>query len=209
MSPGAPIDGAFLALATENGGETWTPVQKGVLPAPEPGEAFFAASNSSLAIYGRAQVWLGSGGGPESRVFRSSDAGKSFQAFTAPVTAGSSTRGIFGLAFRAPGEGIAVGGDYKQMDFRDGIAAATHDGGRTWIQLGAGGPSGFREAVAFVPGKTAVLAVGPGGSDESLDNGRTWRPFPLDGCHAVAFAPDGSCGWAAGNRGKIVKLTIK
>lgn len=94
-------------------------------------------------------------------------------------------------------------------EFRDGIAAATRDGGRTWLPLAAAGPTGFREGVAFVPGRTAVLAVGPGGSDESLDNGRTWRPFALDGCHVVAFAPDGTCGWAAGNKGKIVKLTIK
>ena len=125
------------------------------------------------------------------------------------MTAASSTRGIFGLAFRTPREGIAVGGDYKQMDFRDGISAVTHDGGRTWLPLGAAGPSGFREGVAFVPGRTAVLAVGPGGSDESLDNGRTWRPFALDGCHVVAFAPDGSCGWAAGNKGKLIRLALK
>jgi amidase len=206
---GDPIDAAFLALATEDGGETWTPLAKGILPAPEAGEAFFAASNGSLAVQGRTLTWLGSGGGPASRVLRSSDAGKTFQAVPAPVTAGSSTRGIFGVAFRTPLEGIAVGGDYKQMDFRDGIAAATHDGGRTWIPLAAAGPSGFRESAAFVPGRTAVLAVGPGGSDESIDNGRTWRPFALDGCHVVAFAPDGTCGWAAGNKGKIVKLTIE
>jgi amidase len=209
LAVGDPIDGEFLALGTEDGGATWAPLPKDALPAPEPGEAFFAASNSSLAVYGRTLVWLGSGGGPASRVFRSSDAGKTFHPFTAPVTAGSSVRGIFGLAFRTPLEGIAVGGDYKMMEFREGIAAATHDGGRTWLPLGTAGPSGFREGVAFVPGKTAVMAVGPGGSDESLDNGRTWRPFALDGCHVVAFAPDGTRGWAAGNRGKIVALTIR
>lgn len=206
---GDPIGGTFLALATEDGGETWKPLPDNVLPAPGEGEAFFAASNGSLAVQGRTLAWLGSGGGPAARVFRSADAGRTFQAFPAPVTAGASTRGIFGLAFRTPREGIAIGGDYREMDFRDGIAAVTHDGGRTWLPLGADGPSGFREAVAFVPGRTDVLAVGPGGSDESLDNGRTWRPFPLDGCHVVAFAPDGTCGWAAGNKGKIVHLLIK
>jgi len=206
---GDPIGGTFLALATEDGGETWTPLPAKVLPAPEEGEAFFAASNGSLAVQGRTLAWLGSGGGPAARVFRSADAGRTFQTAATPLTAAKSTRGIFGLAFRTPREGLAVGGDYREMDFRDGIAAVTHDGGRTWLPVGAAGPSGFRESVAFVPGRTAVLAVGPGGSDESLDNGRTWRPFPLDGCHVVAIAPDGTCGWAAGNKGKIVRLTIK
>lgn len=209
LAVGDPIGGAFLGLATEDGGETWTPLPANVLPAPEEGEAFFAASNGSLAVQGRTLLWLGSGGGPAARVFRSADSGKTFQTVAAPVSAAKSTRGIFGLGFRTPHEGIAVGGDYREMDFRDGIAAATHDGGRTWLPLGADGPSGFRESVAFIPGRTAVLAVGPGGGDESLDNGRTWHPFFLDGCHVIAFAPDGTCGWAAGNKGKIIRLTIK
>jgi len=110
-----------------------------------------------LAVYGRTLVWLGSGGGPAARVFASLNAGRPFRAIPSPVTAGTSTRGIFGLAFRTPREG---------------------------------------------------LAVGPGGSDESFDNGRTWRPFSLDGCHVVTFAPDGKFGWAAGNKGKIVRIAV-
>jgi|GEM_PF-28308 len=206
LAVGDPIDGAFLTLATEDGGETWDPLPKDSLPAPLPGEAFFAASNGSLAVQGRMLVWLGSGGGPGARVFASLNAGRSFHPVPAPVTAGASTRGIFGLAFRTPREGLAVGGDYREMEFRNGIAAATHDGGDTWQRLE--GLSGFREGVAFVPHRPWVLTVGPGGSDESLDNGRTWRPYALEGCHVVAFAPDGTCGWAAGNKGKIVRITF-
>jgi len=209
LAVGDPIDGAFLSLATEDGGETWQPLPKDSLPAPLTGEAFFAASNGSLAVHGRTLVWLGSGGGPAARVFASLDSGRSFRPVPSPVTAGTSTRGIFGLAFRTPREGLAVGGDYREMDFRDGIAAATHDGGETWQPLGPAGLSGFREGVAFVPNRPWVLAVGPAGSDESLDNGRTWRPFALDGCHVVAFAPDGTRGWAAGNKGKIVRIAVK
>jgi amidase len=209
LAVGDPIDGRLLGLATEDGGESWTPLPDGALPPPAAGEAFFAASNSSLATCGRTQVWLGSGGGPVARVFASDDEGRTFRIAEAPVTAGKSTRGIFGLAFRSPREGLAVGGDYREMEFRDGIGAATHDGGRTWLPLGPPGLSGFREGVAFVPNRTWVLAIGPGGADESLDNGRSWRPFALDGCHAVAFAPDGTAGWAAGNKGRIVRLMIR
>ena len=73
------------------------------------------------------------------------------------------------------------------------MAALTED-------YGLSGGRGLR------PHRPWVLAVGPGGSDESLDNGRTWRPFALDGCHVVAFAPDSKFGWAAGNKGKIVRI---
>ena len=207
IAVGDPIDGAFLALATEDGGETWQPLPKDGLPAPLAGEAFFAASNGALSVQGRMLVWLGSGGGPAARIFAGLDGGKSYHPSTAPVAASTSTRGIFGIAFRTPREGLAVGGDYREMDFQEGIAAATHDGGETWQSMT--GLSGFREGVAFVPNRPWVFAVGPGGSDESLDNGRTWRPFTLDGCHVVAFAPDGRFGWAAGNKGKIVRIAVK
>ena len=96
LAVGDPIDGAFLALATEDGGETWTALPRTTWPAPCRAEAFFAAGNGSLAVQGRTLVWLGSGGGPAARVFASLDAGRSFRHVPAPVTAGASTRGIFG-----------------------------------------------------------------------------------------------------------------
>ena len=39
LAVGDPIDGAFLALATEDGGETWTPAAKGSLPPPGKGRS--------------------------------------------------------------------------------------------------------------------------------------------------------------------------
>jgi len=205
---GDPMDSVFLFLETVDGGDSWQPMPKDCLPAPLAGEAFFAASNGSMILREKSLVWIASGGGETARVFISRDGGRAFKTVVVPVSAGRATRGIFGIAFRSAGEGLAVGGDYKEMDFRDAVAAATLDGGESWRPLSTPGISGFRESAAFVPGRPDVLAVGPGGADYSADGGRTWRPFPLDGCHVVAFAPDGSCGWAAGNKGKIVRLRI-
>jgi photosystem II stability/assembly factor-like uncharacterized protein len=205
---GDPIDGLFLFLSTEDGGESWSPMPRNALPAPLAGEAFFAASNGSMILKDRSLVWIASGGGETARVFISRDGGRSFKTISVPMAAGRSTRGIFGLALRSARECLAVGGDYGETEFRDSIAAVTEDGGKSWRPLLTSGLSGFRESAAFVPGRTDVLAVGPGGADYSGDNGRTWRPFALDGCHAIAFAPDGSLGWAAGNKGKIVRIRV-
>ncbi len=207
LALGDPIDGSFLFLRTEDGGETWKPAPADALPKPLAGEAFFAASNGSLVTTPGGRVWIGSGGGPQARLFASRDGGRTFTAEVVPLSAGKSTRGIFGLAFRSPRYGLAVGGDYQEAAFRDGIAARGASGGG-WSPFGAEGPSGFRESAAFVPGRPFVLAAGPDGSDFSVDGGMTWSPEALLGCHVVAFAPDGRTGWAAGNKGKVVLCRV-
>ena len=52
-----------------------------------------------------------------------------------------------------------------------------------------------------------AIAVGPSGADLSLDNGRTWMPRG-DGYDTLSFAPGTSTAWAAGDKGRIAKLTI-
>ena len=130
LAVGDPIDGAFLALTTEDGGETWTPVAERTACPRRGGRGLFRREQRrpSRLTAGRWSGWEAAAGRSPASSGAPTPA-KTFAAVRAPVTAGSSTRGIFGLAFRTPREGIAVGGDYKQMDFRDGIAAATHDGG--------------------------------------------------------------------------------
>jgi photosystem II stability/assembly factor-like uncharacterized protein len=208
LALGDPVDGVFLFLETVDGGDTWKAMPRDSLPAPLPGEAFFAASNGSMVLLDKSLVWIAGGGGESARIFRSGDGGRTFKTATAPVSAGRPTRGVFGLAFRSPREGLAVGGDYRELDFGDGVAASTRDGGQSWQVLRAGEIRGFRESVAFIPGRPDVLAVGPGGADYSADGGMNWRPFPLEGCHVAGFAPDGTRGFAAGNKGKIVRLRV-
>jgi hypothetical protein len=115
---------------------------------------------------------------------------------------------VFSLAFRDPAHGVAVGGDYQEPDGRGAGAHAawTADGGRTWTLAERGGPSGYRSAVAVLPGEPATfVAVGPGGTDLSADGGKTWKPLAGPGFDAVGFAPNGE-GWAVGEGGRIARF---
>ena len=106
---------------------------------------------------------------------------------------------------------MVVGGDYRREEEAIDNVALTRDGGRTWSLVEGGRLSGFRSAVAYVPGVSTptLLAVGPSGADYSRDDGLTWTPVPGPGFHALAIAPiplDGAVGWAVGSNGRIGRL---
>lgn len=191
------VDGAFVLLRTDDGGANWTRIPADRLPPALPGEGAYAASGSNIAVLDD-HVWIGT---TASRVLRSTDSGRTWSVVQTPLAAGPSA-GIFSVAFRDRARGIVVGGDYKiEAEAKDN-AAITEDGGRTWTMVN--GLSGFRSAVAFVPGapRTAI-AVGPSGSDISTDGGQTWRVLPGPGFHALAFAPRVPMAWAVGEKGGI------
>lgn len=210
LAVGDPMDGRFLLIATADGGETWTPVPPASRPAAAEGEAAFAASGTSLAVHGNDRIWLTTGG-PVSRVWRSADRGAHWESAPSRLLEGSASSGGFGVAFLDERRGIAVGGDYRAEAAAKGTAAVTGDGGRTWIAVGDRRPGGFREAVAFVPRakRPIAVAVGPAGSDVSVDLGRTWTPLAgPTGFHSISIARRGRTALAVGRNGLIAKLEI-
>lgn len=203
---GDPVDGRFTVLRTTDAGRTWEPAPAGGLPPALAGEGAFAASGTCLAVLpdGR-HAWFGTGGAAVARVFRTADGGRTWEASATPIRAGLASAGVFSVAFRDPDHGVAVGGDYRAEADATATVAVTADGGRTWAEPGPSRPSGFRSAVAYLPGGDgrSLLAVGPSGADRSDDDGRTWRPVPGHGFDALAIEPDAPAGWAAGAGGKI------
>lgn len=200
------VDGRFVLLTTGDGGRSWTRVPTDRLPAALPDEGAFAASGTNVALIGRHDVWVGTGA---SRVLRTPDGGRSWRVTTPPVATGEAT-GIFSIAFRDTRHGVVVGGNYRRE--RDAIdnVARTRDGGVTW-QRPAHGLSGYRSAVAPLRalGARAWLAVGPTGSDVSLDDGDTWAPAGGDGYDAVSVAPDGRVAYASGAGGRLARLAVR
>ncbi|MFZ0085942.1 MAG: hypothetical protein WAK78_11685 [Candidatus Acidiferrales bacterium] len=195
-----PVDGRFLALATEDG-EHWKELPGDNLPAALPNEGAFAASGTCLLVWG-PQIYFATGG-PAARVFHSPDAGYSWSVVDTPVAHGNASSGIFSVT-RVDDTVVAVGGDYKEPDRSDGTAAYSLDGGKTW-KLAAQQPGGYRSAVAWVDGET-LAAVGPNGEDVSEDEGVHWRH--TDSLDLNAFVVLGYFdGWAVGPKGTIARMT--
>jgi photosystem II stability/assembly factor-like uncharacterized protein len=207
IAQGDPIDGRFLLLRTDDGGKTWTRSPGTSLPPAMPGEGAFAASGTCLVAHGERNAWFGTGGAKAARVFRSQDRGRSWTVHETPIRGGASTSGIFSLAFRDDDHGIAVGGDYKDIEASRGVVSRTADGGRTWSVADGAGPRGFRSAVAYIP-RTAtptLVAGGPTGADLSTDDGATWKPLGTVGFHALGFAGR-DAGWGVGEDGRIARF---
>ncbi|HEV2799016.1 MAG TPA: hypothetical protein VGW12_00890 [Pyrinomonadaceae bacterium] len=201
-----PVDGRFLVITTTDGGATWRETPREGMPPALAGEGGFAASGTCIAVEGKQNVWFGTGGASGARVFRSTDAGRTWTVTGTPITYGKSA-GIFSVAFRDARRGVIVGGDYTKEGEAKQNAATTRDGGRTWTLVGNARPQGYRSCVAYVRAArnkpTHLVAVGPNGSDYSTDDGVTWRSFSTEGFHTTSFAA--TAGWAAGEQGRIGK----
>jgi photosystem II stability/assembly factor-like uncharacterized protein len=194
------VDGRFVVIKTTDGGANWKEIPLEKLPPALSGEGAFAASGTCVVTQGRNNAWIAT---TASRVLRSTDGGETWQVAVTPLPGGSSSAGIFSIAFRDAMNGVIVGGDYrKEGEARDNVAT-TSDGGRTWRLVKGPLPGGFRSAVAFAPG-AMLVSVGPSGSDYSLDGGASWAPIGGAGYHAVSFARSGA-GWAVGESGRIAK----
>ena len=193
------VDGRFVLLRTSDGGKRWVPVASEALPAALEGEGAFAASGTNIAVRGR-NIWIGTGAG---RVLYSHDGGRNWAIATTGLAA-SASAGIFSIAFRDAKRGIVVGGDYKREEHAADNAAVTEDGGRTWRAVT--GLGGLRSVVAWLSKTEQLVAIGPSGTDLSMDDGRSWRAIRGPGFHTFSAAPGARAGWAAGERGLIARL---
>ncbi len=209
LALGDPIGGRFLILATDDGGSHWTRLPDEGMPPSLSGEGAFAASGTCLIVQGERDAWFATGGAQVSRVFRSTDRGRTWTAHEVPIVAGNATSGVFSLAFRDANHGVAIGGDYQQTPRADRVVARTADGGRTWMSGEGRGPRGFRSGVTYLPTapRPTLVAVGPTGSDVSVDDGRSWSPLSDSGAHAVGAA-EPEAGWAVGENGSIGRFKL-
>jgi photosystem II stability/assembly factor-like uncharacterized protein len=199
---GDPVKGQFQLLHTDDAGANWKRLEPEMLPPALPNEGAFAASGTCLVARGERDVWFVTGGAKVSRVFRSSDRGRTWQVGESPIRAGAESAGIFSIAFRDMKHGLIVGGDYRKPNEGGATVAVTTDGGKTWALIEKSLP--FRSCVAWSAGRW--IAVGTSGSDVSLDDGATWKPLDRENYNSVAFADDGT-GWAVGPKGRIAKFT--
>lgn len=198
-----PIDGKFLLLTTEDGGMSWTPLH---LPSPVEGEAFFAASNGSIALTPQGKAWIGTGGGAI-RVMHTPNGGKNWQIQETPLITTSLASGLYALSFASAKQGVAVGGAYDQPNNGTHAALYTLNGGKNWLKAKVP-PKGYRSGLALLPGTTTYLAVGTNGTDISRDGGKTWSVLHQENLNSIRFSPSGNKGWAIGPKGTIYAIDI-
>jgi photosystem II stability/assembly factor-like uncharacterized protein len=199
-----PVDGKFRILSTRDGGAHWTVLPNAGMPAAQTGEAGFAASGQCLVTKGSRDAWIGSGGGANARVYHSSDRGLNWTVTNTPLP-GAEAAGVFALAFRDTHTGIAIGGNFGTTGPTTPVLANTRDSGRTW-HVPSQSPNGFRWGATYLPYvPRGIIAVGPSGSDLSLDDGNHWHQFDTGSFNTVDCGWDGQC-WAAGELGRIAKL---
>ena len=192
-----PVDGKFLVLSTADGSH-WKELPREHLPAALPQEGAFAASNSSLLLYGKSELYFGTGG-PKARVFHSKDLGESWTVSETPILSGKPSEGIFSVV-RAGDTIVVMGGDYSEPNKRGKTAAYSKDEGETW-HLAEELPAGFRSAVdTFDAG---FVAVGPNGAETSRD-GIHWVHIDSPNLNAVTFIS--GKGWAAGAKGMVAEF---
>ncbi|ONI77321.1 oxidoreductase [Actinosynnema sp. ALI-1.44] len=202
-----PVDGKFRILSTTDGGKSWKLLPGDGMPAVQPKEFAFAASGQCLVTSGSRDAWIATGGDAKARVFHSRDRGLTWTVSDTPLQSGESA-GVFSVALRDSRNGIAIGGDYDPAKPTKDAVARTSDGGKTWTKA-AKAPAGYRSGATYVPYLPfAILAVGPTGSDVSLDNGNHWFQFDAGSFDTVDCGRDASC-WAAGEKGRIAKLTLR
>ncbi len=200
-----PVDGSLLIVRTDDGGDSWKAIEPAAIPAMDHGEAGFAASNSSLHLFGDDFAWIGLGGGSDgpSRLFRSQDGGLRWTSqIVQPIARGTSS-GIFSIAFESEFKGVAVGGDYNKTTVDNQNVAITVDTGKSWRAPRGNRPRGFRSCVIAI--EKTWLTCGPSGCDWSLD-GEDWFAMSDIGFHVIAVASDGSI-WGSGSGGRIARMT--
>jgi photosystem II stability/assembly factor-like uncharacterized protein len=192
-----PVDGKFLLLRTVDG-EHWKELPRNQMPAALAQEGAFAASNSSLLLFGKSEIYFATGGAT-ARVFHTTDLGETWKVSETPVQSGKASQGIFSIV-RAGETVVVVGGDYADPDRKERVAAYSPDEGKSW-KLAETLPHGYRSSVdTFDAG---FVAVGTNGAETSRD-GVHWVQIDGPNLNAVTFI--NGKGWAVGPKGLVAQF---
>ena len=196
---GDPVDGKWMILETVDGGKSWHALSK--LPSAMEGEAAFAASSSSLIA--DAQTVSFATGGSVARLHQFSLSSNTWIVKNLSAIAQSDpAKGVFAMT-KVDGKMVLVGGDYTQLDNREGNSLLI---GEYSDRVPKEVPHGYRSGIAYLERNGILVAVGPSGSDFSKDSGNSWTKFSTTGYHAVKVSNDGKSIWASGSQGRIGKI---
>lgn len=201
---GDPIGGKMLMLTTKDAGFTWKEDKNS--PEIAEGEASFAASGTGIRCIGGSFVLIATGGKYSGLITDGKNA-QLWDFIKTPILQGEDSQGIFSIACLNAKNIIIVGGDYLKETQTEKHVYYTKDGGKKWL-FPKNPTGGYRECVEFINSKCAI-AVGPSGSDITLDGGKNWKPIlNSKKFHVLRKARDGNLIIAAGN-GRVSIIQLK
>ena len=206
IAVGDSLNGCLSIIITRDGGNTWKKIPCSDLPKGIEGEGAFAASNTSIAVVGD-KAWIAT---TSSRIYYSSDKGKSWKIQETPIIRDEPTQGIYSVAFYDENLGMAIGGDFTKPQANTSNKALTEDGGTTWRTIADGENPQYKSCVQFVPNSKGegMVAIGFTGVSYTKDKGANWKELSDDASfYTLRFLND-SVAYAAGNQ-RIAKLVFK
>ena len=201
---GDPINGKITLIKTNNAGETWQSVDSDKIPAMMEGEACFATSNSNLDAH-KNMLWFVSGG-KRSRLFYSTNGGKSFLSNDTPLPQGETMTGIFSFDFFNERLGCVTGGNYDKTDSSIISLALTNNGGKSWTGIKGSKPF-FGSCVRF-KNANQIFITGHDGTFSYNIKTKTFSEIKSESAevlkfYTLRFSPTGKTMWMAGSDGRI------
>lgn len=197
-----PINNQLFIITTNDGGSTWKELTDISIPHTLEGEAGFAASGTSIICVGDSTVYIGTGGGAITRIFKSTNRGQTWSVTNTKMRAGEAS-GIYSMLFANGHRGVAIGGNYLDSASTNGNCIVTINGGQTWV-ASQKAPLGYKSCVAD-NGNGILIATGRIGVDVSKDNGYTWKHVSDDAYYSCVIK--GKKGWLSG-KNKLAAITI-
>jgi photosystem II stability/assembly factor-like uncharacterized protein len=199
------VNGRFPVIRTTDG-RTWQDIGDN-LPPSLAGESSFASSGTCVAVQGKNNAWIVTGGVSPSRVLATEDGGETWNAYASPLR-GSPSAGIFSVTFRDARHGIIGGGDLDPTASPFAQTATSRDGGKTWTITGQQPNIGTVFGLAYAAevglgdgheGGDRDEAIGSGqrheGDENEGDEGDGNRTVVVTGPGGSAWTPDEGNRW--------------
>jgi photosystem II stability/assembly factor-like uncharacterized protein len=203
---GDPINGHFVLLETNNGGETWQALDTTKTPQAITGEAVFAASGTSLRCWGKNEFGFVTGGASARRITGNTLFDK-YVIQNIGIVHGKSSQGIFSQT--KSGTPFLVGGDYL-CDSCSNVNAAQlfwpkiKDRNLNISLINNNHNIGYRSCIEALSIQT-FIACGTRGVELKTNNNR-WIQISTESFHVVRKAKKGNAVFLAGPNGKIGRL---
>ncbi len=214
---GDPINGHFVLLETNNGGETWQELDTTKTPHAMEGEAVFAASGTSLRCWGKNEFGFVTGGS-KSRLFLMKRGSKAKEEYHIKISQGNSSSGTFSFA-RSRFLWLFAGGDYlrdtsiNDANFYYCNTLANKDCSISTLE----NLNGYKSCIEVISdskskyGDPIIIATGTSGTQigkrvcSYIDTFFSYSNF-REPFHVVRKAKKGNAVFLAGPKGKIGKL---